>query len=298
MTLYVADLSSNNASYDSIIRNNDAAIIKITEGLSYVSPLANAQVATVRKYKKRLGLYHFIVGGLSARKQAEYFYNNAKGYINQKNVVVVLDWEKPSGYPALSGNEPKEFMDRLYELTKKRALLYIGHQDVVSPAFNWSDIKGTYGLWVAGYPSNNGAPYSQALLNWANSNYFSNSKYNGQTIAMWQYDSVPYDRSVFFGDGAAWDRYGSAVGSAPKPSRPAVKENRFAYGDKVKLIDAASHSAYGNAFSKYVKNATGWVAQEKNIKKSRSNYVYVVGFYYAGAVRYWQVLAQDLKKVK
>lgn len=76
-----------------------------------------------------------------------------------------------------------------------------------------------------------------------------------------------------------------------------ISKNRFNYGDKVKLIPAASRSAYGSTFSKYVKNANGWVAQEKNIKKSRSNYVYVVGFYYAGAVRYWQVLAQDLKKI-
>jgi len=213
MTLWVADISAHNQNYDSIIKSNDATIIKISEGLSYINPLANGQINTVKKYNKRLGLYHFIIGGLDVKAQADYFYNHAANYINEKGTILVLDWERPGGYPSLTGNEPKIFLDRLYELTGKRGLLYIGTSDFISSAYNWSDIKNDYGLWVAGYPLNNGAAYSQSLQNWANNSqiYFGNRKYTGYSVAMWQYDSSPYDRSIFYGSASDWDKYGTKV---------------------------------------------------------------------------------------
>lgn len=213
MTLWVADISANNPNYESIIKNNDATIVKVSEGLTYINPLANAQINTVLKYGKRLGLYHFIVGGIDIKAQADYFYNHASNYINQKGTIVVLDWERPSNYPGLTGNEPKIFLDRLKELTGKNGLLYMGTSDFISAAYDWSDIKNDYGLWIAGYPLNNGAAYSQSLQDWANQSqmYFGNAKYNGYTVAMWQYDSSPYDRSIFYGSGSDWDRYGTKV---------------------------------------------------------------------------------------
>lgn len=224
MSLWVADISAHNTDYSGIVANNNAVIVKATEGISYVNPLANAQIQAVQKAGKHLGIYHFIVGGVDVKAQADYFYNQIKNYANQDGVMLILDWERPSGYPALTGNEPKVFLDRLYDLTGKKGLLYIGHSDVISPNYDWSDITGDYSLWVAGYPVNKGDAFSTTLQQWADANYFSNKAYNKAVVAMWQYDSVPYDRSIFYGDDNAWKAYGSKTGKAtvnPTPVKPA-----------------------------------------------------------------------------
>lgn len=293
MSLFVADISANNANYNSFIKDNDAVIIKISEGLSYINPLANAQYQAVKQAGKKIGFYHFIVGGLDSRKQAEYFYNNAKNYLNESGAIVVLDWERPSGYPALSGNEPKAFLDRLYELTGKRGLLYMSTSDFLSASYDWSDIKNDYGLWIAGYPTNNGAAYTQDLQNWANNSqlYFANKKYDGYTVAMWQYDSVPYDRSIFYGDGNAWVKYGSKSGSTPSDSnnQAPVAQAKFKVGDTVTLANNAYASSYGTKYSDSVKQEIGIVKSVKRYDKSSSHYSYEVQF-----ADVWNVLEQDV----
>ena len=221
MSLWVADISGYNPSYGDIIANNDAVIVKATEGLNYVNPLANAQIQAVQKAGKQLGLYHFIRGDVDTKAQADYFYNQIKNYANQDGVILVLDWEEPSGYPHLTGNEPKVFLDRIYQLTGKKGLLYIGHKDVISANYDWSDITGDYSLWVAGYPVNKGDAFSTELQQWADANYFSNKAYQKAVVAMWQYDSVPYDRSIFYGDVNTWKAYGNKNGKVnPTPVKP------------------------------------------------------------------------------
>jgi len=296
MSLFVADISANNANYNSFIKNNDAVIIKISEGLTYINPLANAQYQAVKQAGKKIGFYHFIVGGLDSRRQAEYFYNNAKNYLNEPGAILVLDWEKGPGYPNLTGNEPKAFLDRLYELTGKRGLLYMSTSDFLSANYNWSDIKNDYGLWIAGYPYNNGAAYTQDLQNWANNSqlYFANKKYDGYTVAMWQYDSVPYDRSVFYGDGNAWVKYGSKVGSSTSSSAKTTQTTtvagaKFKVGDTVTLINNAWASSYGTKYTDKVKKQIGVIKSVKRYDKSSSHYSYEVKF-----DDVWNVLEQDI----
>jgi GH25 family lysozyme M1 (1,4-beta-N-acetylmuramidase) len=112
MVLNVADVSSNNTAdkskgnnYFTAIDENDAVIIKVTEGLSYVNPLANDQYTYAKNKNKLIGLYHFIVGGLSPQQQAQYFFNTAKNYILNQPTLLMLDWERPASYPALTGDE-------------------------------------------------------------------------------------------------------------------------------------------------------------------------------------------------
>lgn len=297
MTLNVTDISGNNPNYASFIKNYDAIIIKISEGISYINPLANAQYQAAKKAGKRLGFYHFVVGGIDARKQAEYFYNNASNYLNENGSLLVFDFEQPNGYPNLTGDEPKAFLDRLYELTGKRGLLYIGHQDVVSSKYDWSDIKGTYALWVAGYPLNNGSNYSSDLQQWADQNYFSNAAYNGQVVAMWQFDSVPHDRSIAYMDGAAWDKYGTKVGGNNNNSSPFKQDKTFKENEKVKLKGYAYASYYGTKFDSSVKSSVGWIATTTDIKKLQSTQLLRVGFVYNEKVNYWNVYGQDIENV-
>lgn len=298
MTLNVTDISGNNLNYASFIKNYDAVIIKISEGVTYINPLANEQYQAAKSAGKRLGFYHFVVGGIDARRQAEYFYNNASNYLNEKGSLLVFDFEQPDGYPNLTGDEPKAFLDRLYELTGKRGLLYIGHKDVVSSKFNWYDIKGIYAMWVAGYPLNDGSPYSTELQQWADQNYFSNEAYNGQVVAMWQFDSVPHDRSIAYMDGDAWDKYGTKVGDTTNNDNGIKQDRQFKNDEKVKMKSYAYASAFGTKFTDDVKKAYGRVAWITNENHSFSNQIVKVGFFYNDRITYWNVLAQDLEYVK
>jgi len=257
--LNVADISVHNSNYATAINENDGVIVKITEGLSYVNPLANEQYQAAKAAGKLLGVYHFIVGGLDSAAQADYFYNNAENYINEDGTKVILDWERPQGYPNLSGNEPVEFLERLTQLTGKIGSLYIGHQDVVSGAYNWSDVAGKYPLWVAGYPLNNGAPYTNNLQSWADSNYFSNPAYNGQVIEMWQYDSVPYDRSVFYGDRNAWITTGSKQGSSQQE-----KTTKKAQVKDMLLFKSDIDTKFGAAANVYFQNDNSVIKVDSN----------------------------------
>lgn len=299
MTLWVADISANNsvANWRQAIKDNDAIIIKISEGLTYVSPVANAQYQDVKKAGKRIGFYHFVVGGIDPVKQAEFFYNNAKNYLNENGAVVAFDFEQPDGYPNLTGNEPRAFFDRLAELTGKNGQLYIGHKDVISSKFDWSDMKGKNPLWVAGYPKNDGSAYSSDLQQWADQNYFSNAAYNGQIVSMWQFDSVPYDRSIAYMDGAAWDKYGTKVGGNNNNSSPFKQDKTFKENEKVKLKGYAYASYYGTKFDSSVKSSVGWIATTTDIKKLQSTQLLRVGFVYNDKVNYWNVYGQDIENV-
>lgn len=259
--LNVVDLSDNNKDFSSPINNSDAVIVKITEGLSYVNPLANAQYQQAKDSGKLLGIYHFIVGGLDAAAQADYFYNNAKNYANEPGTILVLDWERPNGYPYLSGDEPAAFLARLKELTGKTPLLYIGHKDMVSGEYNWYDVAGKYSLWVAGYPLNNGGPYTSALQNYADQSYFANPGYNGQNIAMWQYDSVPWDRSVFYGNNGAWIAMGSTGSGQPQPQQEQSKKGKV---KEMLLFKSDIDTDFGPAATVYFLNAGTVIAIDSN----------------------------------
>lgn len=271
--MYIADISGHNKNFGSIIDGEDGVIVKISEGLNYINPLANDQIAKAKASGKPWGIYHFIIGGLDVRAQADYFYNNAKNYADEQGVVLVLDFERPQGYPALSGNEPKVFFDRIRELTGKNGMLYIGHADMISGAYNWSDINNDIPFWVAGYPINNGSGYTQDLQNWADKHYFHHPAYNGINVAMWQFDSVPYDQSVWYGSKEAWYVQGSRIGTAPKPApqpTPAVAAveqptpapqpeapkneattNTKKAGADVMLFKANGNTKFGNADAVY-----------------------------------------------
>lgn len=269
MTMYIADISAHNGNFGGIIDGEDGVIVKISEGLNYINPLANDQIAKAKATGKPWGIYHFIVGGLDVRAQADYFYNNAKNYADEQGVVLILDFERPQNYPALTGDEPKVFFDRIRELTGKNGMLYIGHGDMVSGAYNWSDINNDIPFWVAGYPINNGSGYTQDLQNWADNHYFNNPAYNGINVAMWQFDSVPYDQSVWYGSKEAWYAQGSRIGSTqpapeqpkpepapaptPQPEAPKneVTTNAKKAGANVMLFKANGDTKFGNAASVY-----------------------------------------------
>lgn len=219
MTLYVGDVSSHQGdNIDGIVADNNAVIVKVTEGNYYVNPNWQTQAQKVLNAGKKLGLYHFINAGVDNNTQAQYFLDTIGGYANQAGVALILDFENMSNrtqYPTLTGNEPKAIADYIDAKTGKTTWLYIGYADIQS-GYTWDDMKDRP-LWVADYPSNDGSPYSQELQEWEDTHHFNVLKY-WSTVTMWQYDSNPYDRSVFYGDEGTWDKLAGGTGSDSQPS--------------------------------------------------------------------------------
>lgn len=287
--LKIADISSNNKdNYRQAIDETDAVFIKITEGITYVNEYANAQYDYAISKGKPVGLYHFIVANVSPIAQANYFFDNAKNYLLDPKTNIMLDWEKPEGYAPLTGDEPKPFLDRMKELTGKSSFLYIGHDDFISDKYDWSDVTGDYPIWIAGYPLNDGSDYTPELQDWADKNYFSNPKYKNASVAMWQYTSVPYDKSMFYGDIAQWYAYTNLT--QPKPQ----DEPKFKKEQKIRLRPQATHSAYGTKIDDGTKPQFGVIDYSFPMVKSNSKFAYRVAMHYPNAIVFWHFLEQDL----
>ena len=118
MSLHGADV----ASYQATLNIGDVksqikfVIIKATEGLSYVNPYCDMHYQQAKAANVMRGFYHFARNeqGHTAEQEAEYFYNNTKGYIHDG--IAVLDWETNTADVAWA----KRFLDRFYEQSKLR----------------------------------------------------------------------------------------------------------------------------------------------------------------------------------
>lgn len=156
--LYGPDVSSFQAGIDFTKLAGDFGIVKATQGLTYVNPYWEKQIRSLEESGKLLGLYHY-AGGNDAAKEAEFFVRVVKGYI--KKAVLVLDWESYQN-KAFNKNMVawcKAWLDRVYELTGVRPLIYMSQS--VTNSYNWSSIASDYGLWVAAYGSNAAAGYRE-----------------------------------------------------------------------------------------------------------------------------------------
>ena len=125
----------------------DFAIVKTTQGTSYVNPKANAQIANAQATGKEIGIYHYAGGG-NPESEADYFINNSANYI--RKAVLVLDWE--SNQNASWGNTDwaTRFVNRVKARTGVIPMVYVQASAV------WQ-VQGARnagaGLWVAQYAS-------------------------------------------------------------------------------------------------------------------------------------------------
>lgn len=214
MSLNGIDISNHQAGLNLAAVPCDFVICKATEGTSFVDRYCDGFIQKALSLGKKIGVYHFASGKSSGKAEAEFFYNNIKGYVGK--AILVLDWEgnavnRGVGYA-------KEFLDRLQALTGVKALLYTYNSCVNS--YNWSSVVAAdYGLWNAGYYAgyqtmgyNPDAPLKGGTGAWP-------------AAAMYQYTSsgrLPgyagnLDLNVFYGDRAAWDRYAGQKSTSSDP---------------------------------------------------------------------------------
>lgn len=124
---------------------SDFVIAKATQGTGYVNPYCDPAIKRAKRDGKLWGFYHY-AGGNDPVAEANYFYNNCKGYFGEG--IPCLDWESMQN--ASWGNMTwcRRFVDRIHEITGVWCMIYI-QASAVNQAANCAN---DCALWIAGYP--------------------------------------------------------------------------------------------------------------------------------------------------
>lgn len=175
----------------------DFYIIKASEGNGYQDARMDQHYSAVQGMKKAAGFYHYARPDLGNTPEAEadwfvYLTGKFAGH-----VLYALDWEgKSLSYPV---SWAKRWLDRVYEKTGVKPLIYTSSSVVLSQDFS-SIANADYGLWIAQWGVD-----KPVIRTW-------------KTYAVWQYADRPYDLDVFNGDMNTWFKYcASNKKTDPKP---------------------------------------------------------------------------------
>ena len=221
MVMRGIDISKWQSGIDLSAVNADFVIVKATEGIGYVDKSCDGFFQKALSLGKKLGFYHFARPTNDPVREADFFYNNCRGYFGKG--IPILDWE--------SGNTSnvmwaKRWLDRVYQLSGVKPVIYMS-ESVVN-ANNWSAVAAEdYGLWVAKYRDNN-PDYNYSM---ASAGIRPKVKW-WKFYCMWQWTSSGrlngyngnLDCDVFYGDQSTWDAYVGKSTSVTKPQpKPASK---------------------------------------------------------------------------
>lgn len=188
----------------------DFAIIKATEGTSFVDPCFNDFMKKAESLGKCLGFYHFArPEKYSAINEAKFFYANTVKWFGK--AIPVLDWESQGKANVAWA---KDWLDAIYSMTGIKPMIYMS-ESVVNQ-YDWSNVAlSDYGLWVAKYKD------MQVDYNYDMSKAGKQPSVKWwKFYAMWQWTSSGrvdgyngnLDCDVFYGDRDAWMKYaGSAI---------------------------------------------------------------------------------------
>ena len=275
MTMNGIDISKWQNGIDLSAVKADFVIVKATEGIGYVDKTCDKFFQKALGLGRKVGFYHFARPTNDAVREAEYFYNNCRGYFGKG--IPILDWE--------TGNTSnvawaKRWLDRVYQLSGVKPVIYMS-ESVVN-ANDWSSVAAAdYGLWVAKYRDNN-PDYN---YNMANAGTRPRVKW-WKNYCMWQWTSSGrltgysgnLDCDVFYGDGSTWDAYvGKSANTAKPQSKPAAKTTS-------QLADEVIAGQWGNGADRkksltaagYNYDAVQKAVNQKMAAKKRAAHVYYV----------------------
>lgn len=197
----------------------DFVICKATEGVNYVSSDCARQVEQALAAGKAVGIYHYI-NGSGANSEAEYFYNNCKGWMSK--VVWCLDWESYGNGAWGNTSYLDQCVKRLAQLTGKPPIIYASSSVFPSSVAQANNC----GTWVAQYANMNATGYQDAP--WNEGAYGCTIRQYASTGRLPNYGGN-LDLNKFYGDRATWNKYiaggsGSSTPSTPTPT-PSKKSN-------------------------------------------------------------------------
>lgn len=247
-TLKGIDISHWQAGLDlsAISGNIDFVIIKATEGVNYVDKSCDGFFQKALQLGKKVGFYHFARNN-DAAAEAQYFYNNTKGYVHLG--IPVLDWEADQSVAWVN-----TFVEKYHELTGVWPWIYANPW-----RFKQGEVNENCGRWVAGYPKNGITDINYGVNNGLPSSY------NVGLVCAWQFTSSGrmngyngnLDMDVYYGDAASWDKYanpnGDTVDTTPQqPQQPSKPTQTTPSGSTLDLVYyIVSNNITGDARKKY-----------------------------------------------
>lgn len=275
MTMNGIDISNWQAGINLSNIAFDFLIARATEGIGCVDKYCDGYIQQAIKLGKPFGFYHFARPTNDPIREADFFYNNCRGYFGKG--IPILDWE--------SGNTSKvtwakKWLDRVYQLSGVKPVIYMS-ESVVN-ANNWSAVAAAdYGLWVAKYRDNS-PDYN---YNMANAGSRPKVKW-WNFYCMWQWTSSGrltgyngnLDCDVFYGDRSTWDAY---VGKSTSAAKPQPKQTRKTTDQIAEEVIAGQ---WGNGSDRkkrltaagYNYDAVQKVVNQKMAAKKQTAHVYYV----------------------
>ena len=225
---YGADVSSYNTSDLSNISKSGAkfVFVKLSEGLDYRNPKAQAQINSAKENNMLVMGYHYArFSGDSnmAVQEGHYTVNSAKEVDLPKGSYLACDWETGSGNVTDQGNEVSAnailaFLDVIAGAGYK-PLLYSG-AGLLKGNIDTKKILAKYPncLWVAAYPLGNGAPASEPDFG-----YFPSM----DGVAIWQFtdnwNNLKVDGNISLIDLKSNESAPKPQQSKPAPAKPTSK---------------------------------------------------------------------------
>lgn len=240
MTMKFIDISNHQSGIDvmSVVRNGGlgAVVVKATEGLTFVDKSCDKFVQKLIANGIPFGYYHFARKN-NASREAEFFYNNTKGY--DRKGIPILDWEDDESVSWVN-----EWVNRYHELTGVWPWIYANPW-----RFNQGNVNKNCGRWVAGYPRN-----GITDINYGMNNKLPGS-YNVGLVCAWQFSSSVriggyngnLDGDVFYGDATAWGKYANPDGKqVADEQKPNDDVDSSPSGSTLDLVYAVMKNEYGS----------------------------------------------------
>ena len=216
MAMNGIDISNYQRGLDLGVVPCDFVICKATEGTSIVHDTCDSWIQDCKRLGKCWGFYHFLAGK-DPVAEADFFVDNTLNYFGKG--VPVLDYE---AYGRIGTTGAKRFLDRVYERTKVRCLVYMSRS--VCTEEDWSQIAPNHGLWVAQYANNSPTGYQ------SNPWFSSGSIGAFKAVTIHQYSSTGrlsgyngnLDLDIAYLDRNAWMRIakGDREDAVPEPEKP------------------------------------------------------------------------------
>lgn len=212
------DVSSWQTGINVTTSGAQVVVIKATEGVGYVNPDCDRVVQDALAAGQGVGVYHFAHTENNARREAQYFIDNTRGYV-EKGIVPILDWEPSAPW---NTGWALTWLQTVEAAWGTKPIIYMNQS--TENAYDWSAVvAGNYGLWIAAYTLGYtpvygfNPPSAQPTL------------YHWPFAVAWQYTSTGYinnwggalDLSVVYGDLNTWHAYagsGQATTSTPTPA--------------------------------------------------------------------------------